>query len=530
MSATAASPTRATAEDFRLPDGPETSRLLNGFFFLFARRWAVGRSRRRFGDTYTLDLPVVGRTVVVSHPELVKAVYTAPPDVLHGGKNPLGSLLGPGSLFSMDEERHLEERRKLLPPFHGERMRSYDGLIEEETLREMRTWPEGRQFPTIPSFQRITLRVVLRAVFGAEGAGLADLEELLPRMTAVGQRLVTATILRRDFGRFSPGRRYQQMRRRYDETVRALIDERVADPRLDERIDVLALMLAPLREAGEQIDHGELADELLTLLVAGHETTASVLAWTVERLRRHPEVLRRLEHEAESDSSALRTATILEVLRARPVIDLTGRSVMKPFQLGEWRLPPGVRVITQIATVHADDRFHPDASRFDADRYLEDKPATYTWIPFGGGMRRCIGAAFAQFEMDVVIRTMLRHFELKPTSLRGERFSFRGVAFAPAKGGVAVVRRRDEPFGKAVVQPPEAARGPVEAPIAEHTQREVAAWWHRSPGRRSSSAARRPGLAGRSRSAFRRTAHRWPSSTPIVTGSSRRPRASGRRS
>jgi cytochrome P450 len=462
VSATTASPTRVTTEDFRLPDGPRTPRQLNGLAFLFARRWATERLRRRYGDAYTLDLPVVGRTVIVSHPDLVKAAYTAPPTVLHGGKNPLGSLLGPGSLFSMDEERHLEERRKLLPPFHGERMRSYDSLIEEETLREMRAWPEGREFVTITSFQRITLRVILRAVFGAEGAELTDLEELLPRMTALGQRLVTATILRRDFGRFSPGHRYRAMRGRYDELVRTLIDQRLADPELGERIDILALMLAPLRGAGERIDHAELADELLTLLVAGHETTASSLAWTVERLRRHPDVLRRLEHEAEGDSAALRTATILEVLRVRPVIDLTGRAVMKPFELGEWRLPPGVRVITHIGTVHADDRFHPEASRFDGDRYVEAKPATYAWIPFGGGIRRCIGAAFAQMEMDVVIRTLLRHFELQATDAPAERWSFRGVAYAPAKGGVAVVRRRENPLAAGTANPAEESRCPVD--------------------------------------------------------------------
>jgi cytochrome P450 len=459
---TAADPAGTTPDGFSLPGGPKSPRALNGFFFLFARRWAVGRLQNRYGDAYTLDLPVVGRTVVVSHPDLVKAVYTAPPTVLHGGKNPLGSLLGPGSLFSMDEERHLEERRKLLPPFHGERMRSYDALIEEETVREMRSWPEGREFATLASFQRITLRVILRAVFGAEGAELADLEELLPRMTALGQRLVTATILRRDLGRLSPGHRYQRMRRRYDEIVRALIDQRLGDPELGGRIDILALMLAPLREAGEAIDHGALADELLTLLVAGHETTASSLAWTVERLRRHPDVLRRLEREAEGESSPLRAATILEALRARPVIDLTGRTVMKPFQLGEWHLPPGIRVLTHISTVHADDRFHRDASRFVAERYVEDKPPTYSWIPFGGGMRRCIGAAFAQFEMDVVLRTLLRHFELLPTDRPAERWSFRGVAFAPGKGGVAAVRRREEPLRTTSVQPAEVARCPVD--------------------------------------------------------------------
>jgi cytochrome P450 len=405
------------------------------------------RLHRRYGDAYTLKLPVIGTTVVVSHPDLVKAVFTAKATVLHAGKNPLGGLLGPGSLFSMDEDRHLQERRTLLPPFHGDRMRSYDRLIEEETLRAMQTWPDGEEFPTIRTFNRITLRVILRAVFGAEGAELSDLQELLPRLTALGQRSVTAPILRRELGPWSPGRRYAEMRRRYDEIVGTLIDKYLADPEPRERVDILALMLNPLREAGEEINRGDLADELLTLLVAGHETTASSLAWTVERLRRHPDVLRRLEQEAEGNSSALRTAAILEVQRARPVISATGRMVMQPFEIGEWRLPPGTRVVTEASVMHRDERFHPNATSFDPDRYVGHKPDTYSWIPFGGGVRRCIGAAFAQLEMDVVVRTMLQHFELLPTDAQGERESFRGVAFAPAKGGLAVVRRRRTPLG-----------------------------------------------------------------------------------
>jgi hypothetical protein len=448
MSVTAARVTPTTSEqEYRLPDGPKSPVFLNGLLFLVAQNRSTRRLQRRYGDAYTVKLPVIGTAVVVSNPDLVKAVFTAKPTVLHGGENPLGSLLGPGSLFSMDEARHLEERRTLLPPFHGDRMRSYDGLIEEETLRATRTWPDGEEFPTIRTFNRITLRVILRAVFGAEGAELADLEQLLPRIASVGQRLVTAPILRRDFGPWSPGRRYAAMRRRYDGIVGTLIDKHLSDPELGQRIDILALMLKPVREAGEQVNRGDLADELLTLLLAGHETTSSSLAWTVERLRRHPNFLGRLEQEAQGDSSALRTATILEVQRTRPVISATGRMVMQPFELGEWRLPPGTRVVTEASVIHADERFHPNASSFDPDRYRGKKPDTYSWIPFGGGVRRCIGAAFAQFEMDVVIRTVLRHFELLPTDRPGERESFRGLAFAPAKGGLAVVRRRRTPLG-----------------------------------------------------------------------------------
>jgi hypothetical protein len=202
------------------------------------------------------------------------------------------------------------------------------------------------------------------------------------------------------------------------------------------------MMLRAQLEDGGEVDHAEVADELLTLLVAGHETTASALAWSVERLRRHPEVLRRLEEEAHGGDNALRLATAEEVLRVRPVINATARLVIKPFELGEWRLPPGSRVVTGIAPLHHDERFHERARRFEPDRYVGKKPDTYAWIPFGGGVRRCIGAAFAQFEIDVVLRTLLRNFELQPTSETGERESFRGVAFAPSKGGLAVVRRR----------------------------------------------------------------------------------------
>ena len=431
-----------TTTAYRLPPGPKTPRLFNGLAFLAARNTMIRRLQRRYGDAFTLEMPGFGQMVLVARPDLVKQVYTAKPDVLHGGKNPLGEILGPGSLFSMDEDRHLRERRMLLPPFHGDRMRSYEPIIEEEASAAMAAWPEGRPFATIDSFQTITLRVILRAVFGAEGRELAELQALLPPMTALGQRLVTTPALRRDLGRLSPGGRWRRMSARYRRLVDGLIDGHLADPELEQRIDILALMLRAQLEEGEEVDHAETADELLTLLVAGHETTASALAWSVERLRRHPEVLRRLEAEAEGEENALRLATANEVLRVRSIISATGRLVMKPFEVGEWRLPAGSRVVTGIVPLHEDGRFHAAADRFDPDRYLGKKPDTYAWIPFGGGLRRCLGAAFAQLEIDVVLRTMLRRFELQPSDDPPERESFRGVAFAPAKGGVAVVRRR----------------------------------------------------------------------------------------
>ncbi|HTR75967.1 MAG TPA: cytochrome P450 [Solirubrobacterales bacterium] len=435
-----------TTETYRLPPGPKTPPLLNGIAFLVARNAIIGRIQRRYGDAFTLRLPGFGTMVVVTRPDQVKQVYTAKPDVLHAGKNPLGEILGPGSLFSMDEERHLHERRMLLPPFHGERMRSYEAIIEEEALRGMEGWADGVEFTSIESFQTITLRIILRTVFGAEGQELTELERLLPPMTTLGQRLVTLPILRPDRGRRSPGGRWKRMHAAYRRLVDKLVDDHLADPDLEERIDILALMLRARLAEGGEIDHSDVADELLTLLVAGHETTASALAWSVERLRRHPGVLRRLEEEARGGDNALRLATAEEVLRVRPVINATARLVMKPFEVDGWRLPPGSRVVAGIALIHHDGRFHPDAERFEPDRYVGKKPDTYAWIPFGGGVRRCLGAAFAQFEIDIVLRTLLRNFELQTTTAPGERESFRGVAFAPSRGGAAVVRRRALPL------------------------------------------------------------------------------------
>jgi len=452
-----------TAE-YRLPPGPKTPKLLNGVTFLVARNAMIKRLQRRYGDEVSIEMPGLGHMVLVSTPELVKAVYTAKPDVLHAGKNPLGEVLGPGSLFSMDEERHLRERRMLLPPFHGERMRSYEAIIEEEATRGMAGWADGVEFASIESFQAITLRIVLRAVFGAEGRELAELEKLLPPMTTLGQKLVTVPIMRRDWGRRSPGARWKRMHARYLRLAHKLVDDHLADPNLTERIDILALMLRAQLEEGGEVDRAETADELLTLLVAGHETTASALAWSVERLRRHPEVLRRLEGEARGDDNALRLATAEETLRVRPVINATARLVMKPFDLGPWRVPPGHRVVTGIALMHRDDRFHAPARAFEPDRYVGKKPDTYAWIPFGGGVRRCLGAAFAQFEIDVVLRTLLRNFELRPTNAPSEREGFRGVAFAPAKGGVAVVRRRALPLDEGVAVAAESEPAPAAAP------------------------------------------------------------------
>ncbi|HVR06370.1 MAG TPA: cytochrome P450 [Solirubrobacteraceae bacterium] len=451
----------------KLPPGPRVPKLLAGLLVLSNRGLTMERLKERYGDAFTIDLPVFGRGVVISSPELVKQMFTASPDVLvFGESSPLGRVLGPGSLFSLDGERHLSERRLLLPSFHGDRMKSYEAIIEQEARREMARWQQDVEFATLPAFMRITLNSILRAVFGAEGPHQRRLAELLPRFVGLASRLTLMPWAQRDLGPLSPGGRLARLRRAYDGVIDAMIQETLADPRLEQRADVMALLLRAHYDDGSSMSRSAIADELLTLLAAGHETTATSLAWAVERLRRHPEVLARLQAEARGGgdaqdggseaptglreppvaSGALRTATIHEVQRTRPVITATSRLVAaEEFELGEWRLRKGHRVFAAANLIHSDERFFERALQFEPDRFLARKPDTYTWIPFGGGTRRCIGAAFAQMEMDVVLRTLLREFDIHTTAEPGERWHNRGVAFAPARGGRAIVSRVRRP-------------------------------------------------------------------------------------
>ncbi|MBJ7328306.1 MAG: cytochrome P450 [Solirubrobacteraceae bacterium] len=419
-----------------------------GLVFALTGARRTARLRGRYGRAYQVKIPGVGVCVAVSDPALVKQVFTAKPDVVRAGGdfNPLSRTLGPKSMFAIDGDEHLRQRRLLLPPFHGERMGAYTSIFEEETLREIATWPEGEEFPTIPGTMRITLNAILRAVFGAHDEEFDEFLEFMPPWVKLGSLLTSAPGLQRDLGRRSPWGRFLAYRRRFDGLVDRLIAQGRNDPNLTERSDVLALMLQARYDDGGEMTRDEIADQLLAMLVAGHETTAGTLAWAVERLRRHPVLLQRLADEIEEGGSALREATIYEVQRTRPVIAGATRLVEQPFALGEWVLPPGMVVLIDSVGLHTDPELFPDPYRFDPDRFVGTKPDTYQWVPFGGGRRRCIGAAFAQLEMDVVLRVMIEQLELIPTSERDEKWRFRGVAFAPSRGGAARVRRRAVPL------------------------------------------------------------------------------------
>jgi len=296
----------------------------------------------------------------------------------------------------------------------------------------------------LPSMMRITLNAILRAVFGAEGPELAAMRELLPPAVLLASRLtVLPPTLRRDLGRWSPWGRLERMRRECDELIGTLIHRARSAPDLDARTDVLAMLVAARDDSGQPIPDDYIIDELQTLLAAGHETTATTLAWAVERLRRHPDVLSRLVEEVDAGGSELLQATVWEVQRSRPVIPGVLRVTKGRTRLGEWVLPAGHTVIASIALSHSSAANYTDPSRFDPTRFVETKPDTSSWIPYGGGVRRCVGAAFANTEMLITLRELLRTYTLEPTSEPDERPRSRGIANAPAAGAVAVVHSRN---------------------------------------------------------------------------------------
>jgi cytochrome P450 family 138 len=433
-----------------LPAGPTTPRFVQGAMSLTAPQATMRRLRRRYGSAFQVNVPIFGHAIVISDPAEVRQLFMTTPDIADNLDVNLGRVLGAHSFFAISGDTHKQQRKLLTPPFHGRRLRAYEVIVEEEAVREMATWPQAREFATLDSTMRITLNVILRAVFGAAGADLSELGELLPKMVTLGSRLAVMPMPQTDLGRWSPWGRALGYRREYDAVVDRLITAARRDPAIDERNDILAMMVQSKYDDGEPMSRDEIADQLLTLLAAGHETTATTLAWAVERLRRHPEILRRLTDEVDQGGSRLREATILEIQRTRPVVDRTARQIRAPrYELGRWTLHERQVVVVSIYLLHNDESLFPRARRFDPDRFVDCKPDAYQWIPFGGGVRRCIGAAFATMELNVVLRTLLRDFTLEPTSARGERPHSRGIANCPAKGGLAVVHRRGPAKGVA---------------------------------------------------------------------------------
>jgi cytochrome P450 len=435
---TATAPTQATS----LPPGPGGPQPLTAARFMLQPASFLDGAAARFGDSFTVRLSAERTVVITSDPATVKRVFTGDPDKLLAGVGNviLQPLLGPRSVLLLDGPEHMRQRRLMLPPFHGERMRAYGETMREIAERHVARWPRRSPFPAQRSMQAITLEVILRAVFGAtdarEVARLAQPLRAVLDATASQRRLLLLQLTSsKDAGPRSPWGRFRKL----IEPADAVIREQIAARRADavEADDILSLLLAARDEDDRPLTDDELRDELMTLLLAGHETTATALSWTLERVVRHPAVLARLTEEARSEDSdgAYLDAVIKETLRLRPVIPGVVRYLTEPFEADGRLLPAGVHVAPSIYLLHRRPDLYPEPRAFRPERFLDRPAGTYEWIPFGGGIRRCLGASFALSEMNVVLGTILRDVDLKPApAAKGERTSRRAITYVPARG------------------------------------------------------------------------------------------------
>lgn len=428
------------------PPRVRSPKLVQGVEFAVCRRKAMRHWIARYGHVFEINIPFFGRSVVVSDPDLVRSVCATGAEQLVNVQPNLSNWFGPGSVFGLDGGQHHDRRRLLAPAFHGRSLKNYELVIEEETLRESANWPEGTEFRILESMSRITLNVILRAIFGVDetdSQALEELREIIPTYMRLGQVMAFVPAPPLWAGRHGPWAKLDEYREAIDRIVFTLIAHADADPGLGERADILALLLRSRHDDGTPIPRRDLCDELLTFIGAGHETTATALGWVFERLRRHPDVLADLVSEVDEGGSDLRRATILEVLRVRTVIDVIGRRVAASnFVLGRWRIPQGRTVLVRIADLHENPEIFPHPERFDPYRFRAARPATSTWLAFGGGARRCLGADFAVAEIAVVLRTVLRNYSIQTDAAADEKSYFRGVAHTPKLGARVVVNRR----------------------------------------------------------------------------------------
>ncbi|MGZ6695546.1 MAG: cytochrome P450 [Solirubrobacteraceae bacterium] len=421
-----------------LPPGPRLPPAVQTLAWFTRPVPFVLRAQRRFGDVFTMR--IAGESapwVKLGHPDLVREVFTGSPDKLLAGQGNeiLRPVLGDHSVLLLDRAEHMRERKLILPAFHGERMQRYGDLMREVAEAEIASWPAGEQLELAPRMQALTLEVIIRAVFGVRDATRrramrTALGELLDILTEPIGFALASTIGAERATRVGPARRTLAA---VDALVQQEIDAHRGDDDLAERDDILSWLLRGRDEDGEPMSDRALRDELVTLLTAGHETTATALSWAIERLLRTPAAMERLTAEVESGRREYTLAVAHETLRLRPVIPLVLRTLAEPMTVGGIDLPAGVKVAPSVIMVHRRADIYPDPHAFRPERFLGVKPGTYTWIPFGGGVRRCLGAAFALFEMEVVLESVVRSAKLRPARPAPERVRRRAITLAPAR-------------------------------------------------------------------------------------------------
>jgi cytochrome P450 len=435
-----------------LPPGPRVPGALQMVATWKRPAASLERLRQLYGKRMTVQLPFQPPFVILSAPEDIKQLFTAAPDVVHPGEGAriLEPIVGANSVILLDERAHLEQRKLLLPAFHGEKMQRLSALMSELAEREVASWPVGEPVKLHPRLQRMTLEIILRAVFGLErGPRLDDLRDVLTDVLEFAESpLSVLPVAQRALSWFGPVKRMQKLFVRADELIFDLIEERRAeDHGAGHGDDILAMLLEARHEDSSEMSPQELRDELMTALVAGHETTASQLAWAFERLAREPAAAARLTAELDQDESEeYLTATVNEVLRIKPVLpNAEPRLTKQPVEIGGFTYPAGVALLASAYLVHHDPEIYPEPHAFRPERFLGRQPGTYTWIPFGGGRRRCLGASFALLEMKIVLRAVLSRYTVAPVTRASERTRRRSITFSPERGATVVLHVRRPP-------------------------------------------------------------------------------------
>jgi cytochrome P450 family 135 len=442
--ATTSAPRPASrAPERRLPPSPPLPRAAQTAIWSRQARRLLYACQDRYGDMFALRIAYEGTWVMLADPDAIKQVFTGDPKVFHAGEGNqiLEPVLGKSSVLVLDEKPHMSQRKLLLPPFHGTRMQGYEQTMSEIAEREIETWPTGTPYQLRPRMQAMTLEIILQTVFGVrEGERMGELRAALREfldLTTNPQILLPLLLLGPSRVRkFPPFRRRVD---RVDELIYREIAERRAAADVEERDDVLSMLIAARHEDGSPMRDEEMRDELLTLLVAGHETTATSLSWAIERLSRNPDKLERLRAEVLEGREEYLTATIQETLRLRPVISIVIRKLTEAVEIGGYQLPAGVSVAPCVYLVHRNPEVYPEPQRFLPERFLDHPPGTYTWIPFGGGVRRCLGASFAQFEMAVVLKELVKRHQIRPANPKPERVFRRAITETPRHNAEVVL-------------------------------------------------------------------------------------------
>ncbi|AQT71351.1 MULTISPECIES: cytochrome P450 [unclassified Streptomyces] len=431
----------------RRPPGPRLPAVVQTLLFAQYRHRLFPYLKRRHGDVFTLRLTAPTRhLVILTRQEDIRTVFGGPVEVLHAGEGNaiMGPALGEHSVLLTDEAEHRRSRRLLMPAFTGAALVGYREMVGELTRAEVESWPEGTVFGSHERMQALTLEVILQVVFGVtDEARLRRMRPLVRGIADIGP----VTLLGLPYpllARFGPWRRHIGLQRRLDELLYAEIGRRRRAADLHSRTDVLSRLLqaAQTEEAGGGFSDVELRDQLITLLLAGHETTATGLAWALHELVRRPEQLRRAQRAADEGDDAYLTAVAKEALRLKPVVYEVARQLTQPLTVGGYRLPAGATVMPAIGMVQSDPAYHDQPDRFRPERFLDGQPPANTWIPFGGGARRCIGAGFALLEATVALREVLRRYEIRPDRPAPERQKAHHVTLIPSRGARLVVSRR----------------------------------------------------------------------------------------